>query len=108
MSCTAPTTAKHISDKRHGRVRDRGIVSLGSGGVMLITALGRADSRIAVIDDLQAEPVMTPPDVLECRALIGKIEDPDAQLTLLERIVIAETLKDLWLPKGERRIMPCP
>jgi hypothetical protein len=51
---------------------------------------------------------MTPPDVLECRALIGKIEDPDAQLTLLERIVIAETLKDLWLPKGERRIMPCP
>ena len=59
MSCTAPTTAKHISDKRPRCVRDLRsldvrVISSGSGGVMPITALmftrsGRIDSRIAVM-----------------------------------------------------------
>jgi hypothetical protein len=55
MNCTAPTTAKHISDKRPRWFQDlRGVDVVSSGGVMWITdlmfaRLGLIDSRIAVI-----------------------------------------------------------
>jgi len=54
MSCATPTTAKHNSDKRHGRdtdLRDTG-VGVSSGVVMSITDSGKVDSRIAVMNNL--------------------------------------------------------